>query len=197
MNYYLDITILPDQETGLGFLWQKIYQQVHLAFVDNKLQNNRSAVGVAFPMYGKMKFPAGNKLRLFAHDKTELEELELNKWLVRFNDYCHQTSIKEVPGDVEYAIFSRKPVKSIEKKAAARAEHLKIEYEKALSFLKKEGKSELCTLPFIQMESQSSHSASIDKNRFKLFIDCKKSDSLIAGDFDCYGLSKTTTVPWF
>ena len=51
MNYYQDITLLPDADIGLYFLWQKVYQQIHLALVENKSADNASAIGVAFPEY--------------------------------------------------------------------------------------------------------------------------------------------------
>ncbi|MBL1422430.1 MAG: type I-F CRISPR-associated endoribonuclease Cas6/Csy4, partial [Alphaproteobacteria bacterium] len=45
MKYYLDITILPDEEANLGFLWHKVYQQIHIALVENKIADNQSAIG--------------------------------------------------------------------------------------------------------------------------------------------------------
>ena len=41
MKYYLDMTLLPDTDITLDFIWQKIYQQVHIALVDNKIADNQ------------------------------------------------------------------------------------------------------------------------------------------------------------
>ncbi|MFT6209378.1 MAG: CRISPR-associated endonuclease Csy4, partial [Colwellia sp.] len=50
MKYYLDITLLPEADITLGFIWQKVYQQIHIALVDNKIGMNESAIAVAFPL---------------------------------------------------------------------------------------------------------------------------------------------------
>ena len=36
MNYYREITILPNADISFYFIWQKLYQQIHLALVENK-----------------------------------------------------------------------------------------------------------------------------------------------------------------
>ncbi|MFA0280003.1 type I-F CRISPR-associated endoribonuclease Cas6/Csy4, partial [Vibrio sp. 10N.222.55.F8] len=51
MNYYQEITLLPDAEISLGFIWQNVFQQVHIALVDNKVAANQSAIAVGFPEY--------------------------------------------------------------------------------------------------------------------------------------------------
>ncbi|HHL31776.1 MAG TPA: type I-F CRISPR-associated endoribonuclease Cas6/Csy4, partial [Oceanospirillales bacterium] len=81
MNYYQDITLLPDAEITLGFIWQKVYQQVHIALADNKIAENQSAIAVAFPEYGSKGFPLGRKLRLLAETQEQLEQLDIKKWL--------------------------------------------------------------------------------------------------------------------
>ena len=87
MKYYQEIRLLADAEASLGFLWQKIYQQIHLALAENKVGEHESAIGLSFPGYyvpkekGKKQqgkgFPLGDKIRLFANSKEELEKLEL------------------------------------------------------------------------------------------------------------------------
>ena len=66
MNYYQDITLLPDAEANIGFLWEKVFQQVHLALVEKKNPHGKSGIAVSFPGYGNKGFPLGNKLRLLA-----------------------------------------------------------------------------------------------------------------------------------
>ena len=86
MKYYLDITLLPDAEANLGFLWQKVYQQVHLALVENKIAENESAIGISFPKYKESDFPLGDKLRLFSETQEQFKQLELKKWFNRLTD---------------------------------------------------------------------------------------------------------------
>lgn len=202
MKYYQDITLIPDAEVSIGFLWQKVYQQIHLALVENKTAENQSAVAVSFPGYGDKEFPLGNKLRLFSESQDELEKLDIAKWLNRLADYTHCTSVKEVPLTVgQFVGFKRKQFKSnLLKEAKRRAKHKGESIEKALShFQNYETKT---SLPFINFESLSSHKESVDKKRFKLFIEQEIVEKSVMGDFNCYGLGKgqtgkTATVPWF
>ncbi|MDG2898076.1 type I-F CRISPR-associated endoribonuclease Cas6/Csy4, partial [Vibrio parahaemolyticus] len=46
MDYYQEITLLPDADISLGFIWQNVFQQVHLALVDNKVADNQSSIAV-------------------------------------------------------------------------------------------------------------------------------------------------------
>ena len=55
MNYYVELQLLPDDEINIGFLWQKVYQQVHIALVENKVAENESAIAVSFPRYSTEK----------------------------------------------------------------------------------------------------------------------------------------------
>lgn len=198
MNYYLEITLLPDAEANLGFLWQKVFQQVHIALVENKIADNESAVALSIVGYGAQPFPLGDKLRLLANNEDVLQKLNMPCWLNRLADYCHIKAIKPVPGHVShYACFKRKPVKSIEKKAHRRAQHLNKPYEEVLAYLLNEGRSVPSKLPFINVESQETKKRAEQgvSSRFLLFIDKKVFNHPVEGKFDCYGLSKTATVP--
>jgi len=197
MKYYLDITLLPDAEANLGFLWQKVYQQIHIVLADNKIAENQSAIAVSFPKYGDKEFPLGDKLRLLADQQALLEQLDIAKWLNRLTDYTHATSIKSVPSSVnEYACFKRKAVKSELKRAVSLANHLSKPVEEVVKFRQDKGLNQNSKLPFIHMESQKPTETG-QKNKFRLFIERHLYDSSVEGNFDCYGLSKTATIPWF
>lgn len=197
MKYYIDITILPDAEASLDFLWRKIFQQIHLALVENKNKDNSSSIAISFPLYCKATFPLGNKLRLFALSESPLKTANIDYWLKRLKDYCHITSVKAVPIQHTFACFSRKQVKSIENKARRRAKKLNVDYKDALKFFKHKESELSCTLPFIQAVSQSTSTPQKHQNTFPLFIEKKESDVVINGSYDCYGLSKAATVPIF
>jgi CRISPR-associated endonuclease Csy4 len=200
MKYYFDITLLPDPEITLGFIWQKVFQQVHIALVDNKVGDNESAVALSVVGYRDKDFPLGNKLRLLAASEDVLQTLDMQRWLNRLSDYCHLSSIKPVPAEVkQYARFNRKNVKSIEKKAQRRAVHLAKPYDEVLAYLIEQGNSKECKLPFINVESQESKKQAAQgvSCQFLLFIEKTLFDEAVNGKFDCYGLSKTATVPWF
>ncbi|NOQ13677.1 MAG: type I-F CRISPR-associated endoribonuclease Cas6/Csy4 [Methyloprofundus sp.] len=192
MKYYIDITLLPDAEANLGFLWQKVYQQLHLALVENKVSEKQSAIAVSIPDYGSKAFPLGCKLRLFAQYQEQLQQLDMGKWLKRLTDYTHVTSIKNVPVSVsQFAQFRRKQFNTNSERLARRRVKRKEEsLEQALkhyaSFTDQE-----THLPFINIKSLTKG------EQFRLFIErdiFKKSEE---GTFNCYGLSQGATVPIF
>lgn len=212
MNYYQEITLLPDVDISLGFLWQKVFQQVHIALVDNKVAANQSAVAISFPDYRKTNFPLGSKLRLFADDKATLETLGIEKWLNRLDDYVHIKGIRSVPNEVSYVSFARKQVKSperieneMQKKAALWSVKSGKPLEECLSELDKTKPTALCSLPFIYLFSQQTKQRSPDKDsKFPLFIEMIEQATKQDGSFDCYGLSSkanqkgvVATVPHF
>lgn len=199
MKYYLDITLLPDAGANLGFLWQKVYQQIHIALVENKITENESAIAVSFPKYSDRVFPLGNTLRLFANEQNQLEQINIEKWLSRLTDYTHLKSIKEVPLTVnKFVRFKRKQFKSnLDREAKRRANYKGETFEEALvHFQSYQTES---SLPFINMTSLSTDGDAFLNRNFKLFIQKETVDAQEQGLFNCYGLSQGVkgTVPWF
>jgi CRISPR-associated endonuclease Csy4 len=120
MNYYVDIKLLTDTEISLGFLWKKLYAQIHLALVEVRDEKNLVSIGLAFPNYSDDRF-LGDTLRLFAPTKEELERLDLNRWLIRLLDYLTVSDVKEVPSNVtEFVSFRRKQFKTNVERLARR-----------------------------------------------------------------------------
>ncbi|EDQ01680.1 type I-F CRISPR-associated endoribonuclease Cas6/Csy4 [Shewanella benthica] len=192
MKYYLDITLLPDAEANLGFLWQKVYQQIHLALAEHKTADNTSAVAVSFPEWSQGNYPLGSKLRLFAVREQALQALDIPQWLQRFTDYTHCTSIKAVPSSVtQYAVFKRVQFDTnIERMARRRAKRKDETLEQALAYFK--GFTEQASkLPFINMKSLSK------EQNFRLFVQRDSVPAPVIGLFNTYGLSKAATVPCF
>lgn len=198
MKVYQDIILLPDADIAAGFLWQKLYQQIHIALVENKIGDNQSAVAVGFPEYGQKGFPLGGKLRLFAPDQAQLENLNMAGYLSRLLDYVHIKSIQPIPSTTTgYASFVRHHAKG-----HARIE--KDEREKAELWARKSGKLlEEClktlaktrpnadnTLPFIWIESQETKKRNAASARkFPLFIRKIEQQGNLSGSLNCYGFS--------
>ncbi len=197
MNFYQEITLLTEPEIPLSDIWQKVFQQVHIALVENKVATNQSAIAVGFPEYGQGGFPLGNKLRLFAQDQVQLEKLAIRKWLNRLEDYIHVKSVKAVPEDPTWVSFSRQHVKSPERiehemqqKAQLWSNKSGMPLSECLEALEKTKPSGHSKLPFIYVYSQQTKQRSPDKNsKFPLFIHKALLDSEQSGMFDCYGLS--------
>lgn len=211
MKYYLDITLLPEADITLGFIWQKVYQQVHIALVDNKVDKNKSAIAVSFPRYGEHAFPLGNQLRLLANEESQLTKLNITKWLNRFADYVHIKSIKPVPDKVEHVAFVRQQVKGearIEKDMLGKAQHWSKKSGQPLDIclaeLKKSKPKASNSLPFIWLESQETKQRNEGNSKFPLFIKKVAVTKQQTGIFNCYGLNanysnegKLVSIPQF
>jgi CRISPR-associated endonuclease Csy4 len=192
MKHYIELSLLHSVEIPLYFLWEKVYQQVHLAFVEAQDNNEKVDIGAAFPDYDAKRFYLGNRLRLFAQDESKLKKLDINKWLSRFLDYVHISGVRGVPDDVlGHACFKRLQTKSSNERLARRkAKREKISYEEALSALRKR-EEETSNAPYIHVKSLSSDKC------YRLMIDCVSHEQSVSGKFSTYGLSSTSTVPVF
>lgn len=200
MKYYIEVKLLADTEITLGFIWQKVYTQMHLALVELKDENDTVDIGFSFPFYNNHSFPLGDTLRVFAKSKERLEALNINKWLKRLADYTTVDDIKEVPNDIKgYVTFGRKQFKSnaeIRRLAKRYAKRNDISEEEALknyeqtekkyTKLKEENK-----LPFINIKSLSKG------HPIKIFIVKKEVEIEENGVFSTYGLSNVSTLPYF
>lgn len=193
MNHYIEITLRPDAEVGLGFIWQKVYQQIHLALVEVKDADEKVNVGVSLPKYGSKTFPLGDTVRLFGNMPEDLKALRLDHWLGRLSDYVAMTGIREVPQHIEnHVCFRRKqPKMDFMKRVEKQAKRHGVSIEAALEHFSNYAKDDQLTLPFVSVYSQTS------KQHFPLFIEKNATPSPVTGKFDTYGLSKEATVPWF
>ncbi len=195
MQYYLELSLLPNDDTSVYFLWSKLYTQLHLAFVEQKDSQEKIAYGVSFPRYRLSQDKGigflGDKLRIFAHSTQELEQLNLNQWLARLNDYVHITAPRETPHNVSYGIYSRAvPKDSVEKRILHQAQRRNISITEASTHFKDHVYTPLIE-PFISLKSLSG------QHIFKLHIKKTLTDEASMGKFGTYGLSKTVTVPEF
>lgn len=201
----MEITLLPNDEVPIYFLWEKIYQQIHLALVEVQDTNKKVAIGAAFPEYKydeKHKlYHLGGKLRLFAASKELLEGLSLKEWFSRLNDYVHITKIRDVPNEVDgYVCFKRIQPKSNNARLARRSAKRKVKL-KGLSqeAANKEAEADYCErkeiysqAPFIHIKSLSS-----DKQYRLMIAKVDENDAQFDSGFSTYGLSSVSTVPQF
>jgi len=194
MRCYQEITLLPNPEVGLHFLWSKVFQQIHLGLVEIQNPQKQAPIGVSFPEYvkGEKCDLLGSKCRLFADDEAILERFNVSQWLARLSDYVHCTGIRPVPERLSgYAIYQRlQPKTSKERLARRYAKRHKLSYDAALSCYQPMTQKTLTT-PFIRLKSLSSGET------FCLWIARIPATESSAGSFSSYGLSTTSTVPEF
>ncbi|XID74143.1 type I-F CRISPR-associated endoribonuclease Cas6/Csy4 [Alkanindiges sp. WGS2144] len=196
MAFYIELTLLPQEDAPTYFLWSKLYQQLHLALAEIKNADDKVSIGVSFPQYQfnpekKIGF-LGTKLRLFSQTENELDQLNIKKWLERLTDYVHITSIRPVPEEkiTGYACFKRKqPKTNAERLARHRVKRGDIDFDEALS--RYQNVVTTSDLPFIQLKSLTS------AQPFKLFIEKQPAEQSASQVFSTYGLSSESSVPEF
>ena len=194
MKAYLDITLLPSDDIGHHFLWSKVFQQIHLALVANKNDDNSSSYGVTFPEFNQQKHRLGRKIRAFAPNDNDLDLLNLPKWLNRLHDYVHITHVRGIPEKVDqYVRFTRLQKKSNKERLARRAaKRSGASYEQALQE-RSNFQPQWSNAPFIQMQSMG------NGNPFRLLISMEAMTELTPSTsfFNTYGLSKGAVLPRF
>jgi CRISPR-associated endonuclease Csy4 len=193
MKFYQEITLLPNHEIGINFIWSKTFQQIHIGFVEIKDSQAKSSIGISFPKHsmGK-KFGIGSKLRLFAQSELELQRFDAAKLLSRLTDYIHISNIREVPQKINgYAIYNRHQPKVNKERLARRyAKRHNLDYNLALEHYKEMGDKSI-KYPFIKLKSLSS-----DKE-FCLWIKKTSANQMNYQKFSTYGLSNVSTLPDF
>ncbi len=200
MKYYQEITLIPQLEIPMYFIWSKIYQQLHFIFVNSKLENDLIPFGVSFPEYiyepNNKKINLGSKLRIFSQDKKPLEELDLKgQALSKFSDYIHVTSIRDVPSkNIVHSLYQRYQQEGSVEKDARRfcKRHAKdnITLEQAVRLFSKK-KRRIEAYPFIHLKSLSR------KSDFRLSVKKEIKENEYYEGFSTYGLSAKSTVPDF
>lgn len=192
MKYYQELTLLPDYEMSINFLWSKLYQKLHLVLATNK--NNRNGnVGISFPMYTQSGdvYSLGNKIRLFAETREELADMDLKESLKLYKDYLHIKSIRDVSEHCnKYAVYKRYHVESSrEQKAKRYAARHKVSFDNALKVFPKDQYN--CNFPYVQLKSCT------NSNKFRLYIKKVEVPTEFKGTFSAYGLSCEASVPEF
>ena len=192
MKYYQELTILPDAEVSENQIWSKVYHQLHIALADQMDNGLKGRIGVSFPGYtNERKVKLGNKLRIFAEDENELAEMDIKKWLHRYQDYVHITQIRLVPDRLRgYAIYRRyHPKANASQKARRYAKRHGIDYDEAIKLFPIEIPD--TNLPYIQMSSET------NSQKYKLYVEKLAYNSEVAEGFGSYGLDNKSTVPDF
>jgi CRISPR-associated endonuclease Csy4 len=192
MKYYRDITLLPSADITLNFLWEKVFQQIHIGFVEMQDTNGNVPIGISIPEYFSEHGPLGRKLRLFTNNKDVFTAFDADTRLKRLADYVHLTGVRDVPETIRtFSRFKRQQTKTnVERLARRKAKRHNISIGQAMldldSFEEKQVKT-----PFINMQSHSTG------QKFHLFILKEVCDTPVYEGFSTYGLSPVSTVPEF
>ncbi|MDI9560058.1 MAG: type I-F CRISPR-associated endoribonuclease Cas6/Csy4 [Desulfomonilia bacterium] len=197
MRYYIDITMLPKIDISAGFLWGKVFSEIHLGLHDILKSKGEQPIGIALPDKSRDcpftgKSPLGLNMRLLAYEKYDLDKLNASMRLARFRDYVSVSGIREIPhrkiqGFAHYERIRPKCDMAYYRRKARRM-GLNID-EVIEKFHNVE--NEYIDAPYINVISKS------NDQKFKLFIKERHAEDLVMKGFNCYGLSSISTVPLF
>jgi len=188
MDRYIDIRLQPDPEFTPPLLMSALFTKLHRGLVEL----GTGGVGVSFPEVEDEKVRGlGDRLRLHGTE-NELSRLMSLTWLAGMHDLVVIGQISTVPDTARHRIVQRVQAKSSPERLRRRWMKRKgIDAQAALEKLP-DNIAERLDLPFVSLTSQSTG------QRFRLFIrhgplQC----CATTGKFSSYGLSQSTTIPWF
>lgn len=180
-QYYVDLKISSASLINENTLMGEVFFRLHKALVEV----GHGEIGVSFPA---AKITLGNQLRLHGN-QTSLTRLLSRNWLQKLEEYVSLSSLKEIPKNIDYYTVKRVQCKSS-------AERIRRRFVRKGWLTEKEAqekaiKEQKIDLPFIKVKSQSTG------QEFRIFIEQKRNEKPVIGKFSGYGLSSTTTIPWF
>lgn len=183
MNYFVNITVLPDPEFPETVLLNALFAKLHRALVNV----GQGEIGVSFPSVVKF---LGNQIRLHG-THAALERLMAEPWLKGLRDYTQVTDILLVPTITKYRVVKRMQAKSNIDRLLRRAIRRGLS-EADAEIRRAKMQDQHLKQPFLQLRSQSTGQS------FRLFIEHGKLvDEPVGGGFSAYGLSVAATIPWF
>ena len=183
MNFYIDIKVIPDAEMRENLLMNKVYTKLHKSLFE--LESND--IAVSFPQW---KVLLGRILRLHS-TKERLERLQQTNWLGGLAGYCDATEILPVPENVQHRVVSRIQTTMSQSKLKRLIKRGSIT-ESEIKAYKAKMFSKGLDNPYLELESCSN---GYKHRRYIRFGEL--TEKSIGGDFDCFGLSKSATIPWF
>lgn len=183
MKHYIDIKLFPDPEFPATVLMNSLYTKLHKNFNERKTDT----IGVSFP---HMSITLGNLLRLHGANDV-LSDLQNTNWIGGMHGYCDVTVVQSLPDKVKYRTVSRKQSTMSQSKLNRLLKRGSITKEDVKKYRAKMFENGL-DYPYLELVSGS------NGHKHRRYIELGPLvDQPVEGKFDQFGLSKTTTVPWF
>lgn len=186
-THYIDLTVVPDPESGPSVLLGALYDRLHLALVQHPHHN----IGVSFPGHCINPRSLGITLRLHGSDAS-LQQLLGTDWLKGMRDHLRMTDIAPAPADAPHRSVQRKQFKTNADRLRRRRMKRKGETAAQARDAIPSTVERVPHLPYVHVHSRST------RQPFCLFIALGPlSLTAVPGHFSCYGLGGPATVPWF
>lgn len=185
MDHYLEIKLLPDPEFSVSLLMSALFSKLHRALV----ATSQGDIGVSFPHLSAQQ--TGDVLRLHG-PLAALQRLEQLQWRKGLGEYTQVSTVEPVPISGSHCLVSRVQTQSNADRLRRRAmKRQGCSYEQACQQIPNHIEQRL-HLPSIQLKSHSTG------QRFRLFIRQTPCEAMTDNPiFSKYGLSQTSSVPWF
>lgn len=187
MDHYLELRLRPDPEFPATQLMSALLAKLHRGLG----QAGRNDIGISFPDVESVSHGLGTRLRL--HGSAEaLDRLLSHDWLSGMRDHVAVGELSPVPARVAWRCVSRVQVDSNPERARRRLiRRHGISEEEARTRIP-DAAAKRCDLPFVRLRSNS------NGHHFLLFIrHGPLLDAPRPGPFGAYGLSASSTIPWF
>lgn len=185
MDHYIDIRLLEDPDIPAPVLMSTLFTKLHKVLASH----GNGQVGISFPLYDKT---LGSTLRLHG-TRTNLVTIMDCNWLAHFASYTSIGTIRQVPDKCQHRSVQRVQSKSSRIRLYRRSVRKGwMTEEEAEEQVKLENGGKHLSEPFISLRSMSTG------QKFKLFVRHGPiRETSVEGSFSAYGLSPSTTIPWF
>jgi len=187
-SHYVNLTVLPDAETNVPALLGSLFDRLHRALVQRRLDS----IGVSFPGYSVIPRGMGDTLRLHGEGAV-LGEFLASDWLRGMRDHVRVSDVTPVPADALHRNLRRRQFKTNVERLRRRRMKRKGESAEEAARAIPTTAADVPHLPYVQLRSLSTGQA------FCLFIAMGElRHDPVPGRFNTYGLGEQgTTVPWF
>jgi CRISPR-associated endonuclease Csy4 len=186
-THYVDLTVVPDSETGVPTLLGALYDKLHRALVHQRLDG----IGVSFPQYSVIPRSLGTMLRLHGNEAA-LRALLAGDWMGGMRDHVRSSGAIPVPEGVSHRVVRRRQFKTNPGRLRRRRMQRKGETADQASRAIPDSAADTPNLPYVHLRSLSTGQS------FCLFIAIGPlQKEPVSGRFNAYGLGQDCTIPWF
>lgn len=187
-THYVDLTVVPDAETGVPVLLGALYDKLHRALVQLRIDS----LGVSFPQYSVIPRNLGDTLRLHGTEAT-LRGFLTHDWLRGLRDQVRVSEVSPVPASAQHRNVRRRQFKSNVERLRRRRMKRKGETAEQAAHAIPDSAAEKPHLPYVHLRSLSTGQP------FCLFVAMgEPSPDPVPGTFNSYGLGERgATIPWF
>lgn len=187
MDHYIEIRLLPDPEFPATMLMSALFAKLHRGLVEH----GGNDIGISFPDVGDRPRTLGQRLRLHG-SSAALQRLMRLGWPRGMQDHTEIGAVTMVPDHAEHRVVRRVQAKSNPERLRRRLVARKHIDQETAKLSIPDSAVERLELPHVVLTSATTG------QRFKLFIEhLPVTDQPMPGYFGTYGLSATTTIPWF